>query len=151
MEKILKLCFWNVFLSVVASPALALPTLTTSPTSDTSNLNLAGEGSTRTHIVKVADLSFSTDSANGLTLEVTSDAMTKFSGTDIDFQVITVADNASKPSQGDFTVPSGSTYTYTTSVAGSENRDLYILYTPATLQDPGNYAGIITVSVIDNP
>lgn len=151
MKRVLKLCFWNILLSMIAAPVLALPTLTTSPTSDANNLNLDGEGSAKTYIVKIADVSFSTDSVNGLTLEVTSDAITKLSGTDIDFQVVTVADNASKPSQGDFTVPSGSTYTYTTSVAGSENRDLYILYTPATLQDPGNYAGIITVSVTDNP
>ena len=151
MKKISKLWFASLLLAVIAAPALALPSLIASPTSGAGNLDLDGEGTANTHIVKVADLSFSTDSANGLTLEVTSSAIAKLAGADIDFQVVTVANNASIPSQGDFTVPSGSTYTYTTNGAGSENRDLYILYTPGTLQDPGNYLGIITVSVNDNP
>lgn len=151
IKKVSQLWFLSILLAVISTPALALPILTTSPTSGAGNLDLDGEGSANTHIVKVADLSFSTDNVNGLTLEVTSGAIAKLAGIDIDFQVVTVADNASTPSQGDFTVPSGSTYTYATSDAGSENRDLYVLYTPGTLQDPGNYAGMITVSVNDNP
>ncbi|MBE9076003.1 hypothetical protein IQ241_01610 [Romeria aff. gracilis LEGE 07310] len=146
----MKLGFLILFLSAIPTPALALPTLATSPTAVVSSLDLDGEGTATTHIVKVADLSFSTDSALGLTLSVTSGSLTKPDGVDIDFQVVTVLDNDVAPSEGDFSVPSGSVYTYTTSGAGNHSRDLYILYRPAALQDPGNYASTIDVWVDDN-
>ncbi|ASC71340.1 hypothetical protein XM38_022920 [Halomicronema hongdechloris C2206] len=142
---------WSTILLLsIASPAAALPTLSTSSTTTASSLDLDGEGTATTHIVKVADLSFSTDNTLGLTLQVTSGAITKLAGEDIEFQVVTVPNDASAPAEADFTVPSGSAYTYVTSAAGSEARDLYILYTPSALQDPGDYSGIIDVSVFDN-
>lgn len=134
----------------IAAPAYALPTLNTTATFAASSLALDGEGSASTHIVKVADLALSTDNETGLSLTVSSGSIDKIVGPDIDFQVVTVANNASAPADGDFTVPSGSNYTYATSGPGSEDRDLYIRYTPASFQDAGNYVGSIHVSVLDN-
>lgn len=131
-------------------PAIGLPSLSTSATAISADLDLDGEGSASTHIVKIADITLSTDNATGLTLSVTSGSLTKVNGTDIDFQVTTVQDQAASPTAGDFTVASGTIYTYVTTVAGAENRDVYIRYTPNELQDPGNYGAAIQLSVADN-
>ena len=140
----------GLLLSAIAAPALALPSLTTTPAAGVTSLPLDGEGTAMTRIIKIADLALSTDNALGFTVHVSSGAIAKTGGTDINFQVVTVPNEAAAPQAGDFSVPSGSNYTYATSAAGSNDRDLYILYTPATLQDPGNYSSTINVWVVDN-
>lgn len=134
----------------IAYPAWGLPSLSTSSTAMTTHLDLDGEGTATTHIVKVADITISTDSATGLILYVTSGSLAKVDGADIDFQVTTVEDEAIAPSHGDFTVFSGNTYTYVTPAATAESRDVYIRYTPNPLQDPGSYSALIQLSVADN-
>ncbi|MBL0212939.1 MAG: hypothetical protein IPQ07_03580 [Myxococcales bacterium] len=101
-------------------------------------------------IVKVADIEMSTNNDQGLTLVATSGNLTKAGGVSIAFQVTSVADAASAPAAGAFTIPSGSDYSAATSVAGSDVSDLYIKYTPASSQDPGDYAGTIELTVSDN-
>lgn len=101
-------------------------------------------------IAKVADISMSTNNEQGLTLTASSGDLTKTGGSSISFQVTTVADAASAPVAGDFLTASGDDYTVGTSAAGSVNKDMYILYTPAALQDPGAYTGSISLTVTDN-
>lgn len=134
----------------IAQPAVGLPSLSTSATAISTSLDLDGEGSASTHIVKVADISISTDSSRGLKLSLTSGSLTKVDGSDISFKITTVANDESAPSSSAFDVPSGNTYTYVTQAAGSESRDVYILYTPSALQDPGPYGATINISVEDN-
>lgn len=135
---------------VCVLPAQAVPTLTTTPTINAGQLDLDGEGNASTHVVKVADIEISTDSGSGLTLTISSGDIARVGGQPISFQVTTVADNASPPSSGDFSIPSGNDYTYATAAAVTENRDVYIRYTPLSFQDPGHYSNSIDLSVIDN-
>jgi hypothetical protein len=102
------------------------------------------------HIVKVSDIASSTNNDTGLTLTVSSGDISKAGGASIAFKVMTVADGATAPLTAAFTVASGSNHTPSSSVAGSFNRDLYIKYTPAASQDPGDYEGTINLSVSDN-
>lgn len=132
-------------------PAFALPTLTTTPSSNASNLTLDGEGSTSSRIVKVATLTASTINLTGFTLTISSSSIGKSGGTPIGFQVVTVNSGDPPPTAAEFTVPSGNNYEYATSLAGTENRDIYIYYTPGILQDPGSYSGSILVNISDNP
>lgn len=131
-------------------PAQAVPTLTTTPTVNAGQLDLDGEGSASTHVAKVADIAISTDNGSGLTLTISSGDIDRVDGQPIAFQITTVADNASPPNSGDFSILSGNNYTYVTGAAGTENRDVYIRYTPLPFQDPGSYAGPIDLSVTDN-
>jgi len=101
-------------------------------------------------IAKVCDITMSTNNEQGLTLSASSGSLTKSGGTSITFQVTSVADAASAPAAGAFLIASGSPYTVGTSISGSVNRDLYVLYTPLTLQDPGDYEGSIDLTVTDN-
>jgi len=102
------------------------------------------------HIAKVADIEMSTNNAQGLTLTASSGSLTHTGGADITFQVTSVTDAATAPIAADFAIASGANYTVGTTVAGADNNDLYILYTPSGTQDPGAYAGLITLTVIDN-
>jgi hypothetical protein len=132
-------------------PAFSLPTITSTATSVATNLTLDGEGSASTHIVKVANLELSTDDSDGLTLTISSESLTKSGGeTPIPFQVTTVAAGSGSPSASDFPVSPSSNYTVSTNSAGSSSKDLYIKYTPATLQDPGAYSASISLVVTDN-
>lgn len=124
--------------------------MTSTPTGGASALALDGGAAGSVQIVKVADISMSTNNEQGLTLTASSGNLTKAGGTSIAYQVTSVADGASAPATGDFAVASGSNYTVGSSGAGNLVKDLYIKYTPAALQDPGNYAGSITLSVADN-
>ncbi len=144
------LCLCLGGIATIAQPAIGLPSLSTTATAISTSLDLDGEGSAGTHIVKVADISISTDHSVGLTLSLTSGSLTKSQGSDISFKITTVADNESAPSSSAFTTPSGNTYTYVTQTAISESRDVYILYTPSALQDPGPYGATINISVVDN-
>lgn len=145
---LLGLCLASV--ASLAQPAVGLPSLSTTATPISTSLNLDGEGSASTHIVKVADISISTASGSGLTLTLTSGSLTKVNGSDISFKITTVANDAIAPPSSAFTVPSGTSYTYRTEAATSESRDVYILYTPSALQDPGSYGATINLSVADN-
>lgn len=136
---------------VCASAALAVPTIAVIPSAAGTALDLDGDGASTSHVVKVADLVIETLAQHGLTLSVTSGSLTKTGGSAIQFQVTTTAAGAAAPTAGAFTTPSGSTYTYVTAAAGSEARDLFVLYTPATLQDPGTYSATIELTVMDNP
>lgn len=99
-------------------------------------------------IVKVADISMSTNNEQGLTLTVSSGNLTKTGGTSIPYQVTSVADAATAPTT--FGTASGTNYTVGTSAAGSSAVDLYIKYAPASAQDPGAYSGEISLTVSDN-
>lgn len=132
-------------------PAFAIPTLTTTPSSNANNLTLDGEGSTSSRIVKVATLTASTINLTGFTLTISSGTIGKSGGTPISFQVVTVNSGDPAPTAAEFTVPAGNNYEYTTSLAGAKNRDLYIYYTPGSLQDPGSYNGSILINISDNP
>jgi hypothetical protein len=113
-------------------------------------LDLDGQGTASTHIVKVANITVSTDNPDGLTLVISSGSLSKSGGTDIPFQVTTVEDGSGPASAGDFTSSSGSNYSFNTSTAGTHDRDLYIRYSSAELQDPGHYSSSITITVLDN-
>lgn len=131
--------------------ALATPSVTATATSGATVLVLDGEGSATTHVVKIADVSLWTDAAAGLTVSISSGSLTKADGrTPIPFQVLLVDDGAAAPAAAAFTTPSGTTYTWSSTSAGSFERDLYIKYTPASLQDPGAYTASVDLSVVDN-
>ncbi|MBI4780731.1 MAG: hypothetical protein HY785_05350 [Oscillatoriophycideae cyanobacterium NC_groundwater_1537_Pr4_S-0.65um_50_18] len=146
----LLLCACMGAVASIAQPAIGLSTLNTTPTTIATSLDLDGEGSATTHIVKVSDITFSTDNSTGLTLTLTSDSLSKVDGADIDFQVTTVGNDAIAPSSAAFTVASGDSYTYVTETSGTESRDVYLRYTPKALQDPGHYSASIQASVVDN-
>jgi len=131
-------------------PAMALPILDTTMSAIATALDLDGEGTATTHIVKVADVEISTENSNGLTLTITSGTLTKFGGEEISFQVTTVANNSNSPESSEFTVSSGDSYIYATDSATVESRDVYIRYTPQLLQDPGTYEATLELSVTDN-
>ena len=153
----MRLLLWSLgFLTCMAltgiQPAFATPSISTSTASSASNLPLDGEGSATIHIIKVSTLSLVTDSSKGFTVTISSGNLTKVSQeTPISYRVMTVISGDNPPSSGDFTVAAGNNYTFVTTQAGSQNRDLYILYTPANLQDPGTYSANITISIADNP
>jgi hypothetical protein len=130
--------------------AHAAPTVSVQATAAASSLDLDGEGSAQTHIVKVAEVALASDAAQGFTVFVSADRLSVAGGTPIALQVVLVPDGAPAPSSADFTTPSGSTYTFATATAGGVSMDLYIAYTPATLQDPGAYAAFIDLGVVDN-
>jgi hypothetical protein len=133
-------------------PTFATPSLSTSTASSASSLPLDGEGNATTHVVKVATISLSTDNSKGFTVTISSSNLTKVSQeTPISYRVMTVISGANPPSSGDFTVAAGNNYTFVTTQAGSQNRDLYILYTPANFQDPGTYSANIAILIADNP
>jgi hypothetical protein len=102
------------------------------------------------HVAKVADIEMSTNNVQGLTLTASSGNLSHVGGADIAFQVTSVTDGATAPVAGDFAIASGGDYTVGTAVAGTDNNDMYILYTPSGTQDPGAYAGTITLTVTDN-
>lgn len=143
-----------VALSIVAATAglaQAAPSVSVAATAGATGLDLDGEGSAGTHIVKIADLSASTDGAAGFTVSISSGELRKADGaTPVPFQVALVADEGTPPAASAFTVPSSGTYTWYTAAPGAAARDLYIMYTPAALQDPGAYSATVDVSIIDN-
>jgi hypothetical protein len=98
-------------------------------------------------IVKVADIDMGTNNEQGLTLTATAGNLTKAGGSSIAFLTTSVADEGSVPVSGSF---EPGTYSIGTSNSGATSIDLYILYSPLALQDPGNYGGGITLTVSDN-
>ncbi|UJB69352.1 hypothetical protein HRE53_23830 [Acaryochloris sp. 'Moss Beach'] len=127
-------------------------TLSTTATGGASTLPLDGGAAGNQQIIQVADLGINTNNEQGYTLTVTSGDLTKSGGTAISYQTTTTATGVSAVT-GDFAVASGLDHTFATSAAnasGSGDRDLWVQYTPAALQDPGSYTGAITVTVADN-
>ena len=137
--------FYFIFVGI--QPTFALPSLTSTATSIASNLTLDGRGSASTHIIKVADIALTTDNSTGLSLFVSAGSITKPGGSSIVYEVTTVLDGAAPPADNDF---SSGNYTVSTSTSGTVNKDVYIKYTPVTLQDPGNYSAAISLVVTDN-
>lgn len=138
-------------LAATTSVALATPSVTVSPAAGAGALVLDGEGSSTTHVVKLADVSLWTDAANGFIVSISSGNLTKADGrTPVPFQVVLVADGASAPLASAFTTPSGTTYTWSSAGSGAIEKDLYIKYTPAGLQDPGAYIASVDIDVVDN-
>jgi hypothetical protein len=138
-----------LLVALAASPALAAPDVMVSTTAAASALVLDGEGSASVHIVMVAHLSMSTDGPLGFMLTISSGALSKPGGRAIAYQVTTVAPAAAPPGPSNFAVPSGSDYTFSTTSPGCVAQDLYIMYTPASLQDPGGYAANISIGIVD--
>jgi hypothetical protein len=130
--------------------ASATPNVSATATSAANNLTMDGGGSSSVRIVKIADLSLSTDDADGFLLSVSSGSLTKAGGSPVPFQVALVANEAAPPSAAAFTVSSGGTLTHSTTSAGAESVDLYIKYQSANLQDPGTYSASINLSIVDN-
>lgn len=133
------------------SLAFAEPAMTATATANATHLELDGQGSASTHIVKIAALSLSTDGANGLTVSIASGSLTKAGGTSVAFQVVLVAHNATAPSAAAFMTAPGDTYRLSTGAVAAVEKDLYIKYRPAALLNPGGYTASIDIQVEDNP
>lgn len=141
----------NGWLAMIVGMTLGASSLQTVATPQAPSLALDGEGSAMARIVKVATLSITSDAGLGFSLTVTSGALGNAEGqTPISFQVVTVPAQAAAPSPADFTSPSGAVYVFSTSAPGSVDRELYIRYQAAALQDPGAYAASLEVTVTDN-
>jgi hypothetical protein len=153
-------------ISTFAPAAFAFPTSDTVPLVGTvaSNLDListatAGAGTLdlttpSAQIVKVSSLHIDTNNAAGYKLTVTSGDLVGTNHptvTPIAYQVEVVNGGAAAAST--FGTASGVDYTTSTSAAnadGTNDKDLYIKYTPAALQNPDVYTATIGLSVIDN-
>jgi hypothetical protein len=134
-----------------APRAIASSAVTVQSTAGATTLELDGRGSASTHIVKIAEVSLTTDAATGMTVAITSGSLAKLDGsTPVSFRVVLVDRAASPPSAAAFTTQSGTPYLFSTSAAGSVEKDAYIKYTPAALQDPGAYAASVAIDVVDN-
>ncbi len=102
-------------------------------------------------IVKVADLAITTNNSTGYTLTASEGNLSNGGhGETIAFKSATVDDAATAPATGDFT-GTGNLFTdNTTTTAGSNPKDLYIMYTPSATQGAGDYTGSISLTVTDN-
>jgi hypothetical protein len=139
-----------LLLLAASAPAYAAPSITASATAGATSLPLDGEGSSTTRIVKVATIEMSTTLIGGFTATFTSGSLTRAdgSGTPISFQVALVNQGASPPTASAFTVPSGSTLTFSAIISITiVRRDLYIMYRSASLQDPGAYSASIDAAI----
>jgi hypothetical protein len=123
---------------------------TVSPTLSVAATPISGVGTTLDlsgglKTVKIADVAIGTNNETGLTLTVTPNPMTKTGGTSIVVKAKTVDDGATAPTAVFATGP----FEVGSTTQGPFNQDLYIQYTPADLQDPGDYAGTVGLSVSD--
>ncbi len=133
------------------APARGAPALVARATAGASSLHIDGRDSGSTHIVKIAVVLLSTTGPSGFTVSVSSGSLSKPGGsTPLGFQVVLVDRDATVPSSPVFTTPSGMTYTFATSSAVNVDKDLYIKYRPAALQDPGAYTASVELSIVDN-
>jgi hypothetical protein len=134
-----------------AAPASAGSAVTAQSSAGTSSLELDGRGTASTHIVKIAELSLSSDASVGLTLTITSGSLAKADGsTPVTFQVVLVNRAAQAPASAAFTTASGTPYLFSTHSAGTVEKDIYIKYAPAARQDPGSYSASVDLDVMDN-
>ena len=137
-----------LLLAAATAPAYATSSITA--TGSVTNLALDGGGSSTSHIVKVADLTMSTDAGLGFTVLISSGSLTKPGGAPIPFKVALVDDGAAPPPSNAFTTASGMSITFATATSGSVLKDLYILYLSANVQDPGDYSASIVCDITDN-
>lgn len=137
----------DVQLNGTVASTLAITSVTTA---GAGTLALDGTAAGVQQIVKASDLAIATNNEQGYTLTVSSGNLIKAGGTSIPYQVTTVTDAAPAPVAAGFTVASGTDYQVGTLVAGAAPKDLYIMYTPASLQDAGVYGALITLNVADN-
>lgn len=149
-DRVIELTLVAALLMGSGSAASAAAAVTAQSTVAASGLVLDGQGIASTRIVKVAVISFSTDAPNGVSLSISSGSLTKAGGTPVAFQVAVVDRDAVAPSSDAFTTPSGSAHVVSTAAAGVAERDLYIMYRAAALQDPGAYSASINLDVVDN-
>lgn len=148
MRRLLPSAFLGLLL---AQGVFAASSVTSVANSQATALPVDGEGASTEHILKVADLNITSDGPLGFTLTVTSGSLSNGEGqTPIAFQVVTVAAGSAAPSAGMFTAASGESHVFTSLQAGSVTRELYVRYTPATLQDPGTYSHVVSVLIADN-
>jgi len=96
------------------------------------------------HIVKVADLEMSTNNEQGFSVTTSDGELTATGATSIAYVTHTVTNAAAAPANTVF----GNANPNRAS-AGTLATDLYIMYSPAELQDPGDYVGEITVTITD--
>jgi hypothetical protein len=99
--------------------------------------------------VKVATLAMGTNNSTGLTLHATWADLDKADHiTPVGFSSATTGINASDATGATFTA--SDTDLFQTEAAGAASQALWIRYTPATFQDPGDYTSFIALSVSDN-
>jgi hypothetical protein len=99
--------------------------------------------------IKVATLAMGTNNSTGLTLHATWADLDKADHvTPVAFASATTALNASDATGATFTASDSDLFD--TTVAGAASQALWIRYTPATFQDPGDYTSFISLSVSDN-
>lgn len=133
-----------------AGAAVGAPTTTSQVTPYAGALNLGGTGSASTHIVKVADVTITTQNAGGCSVTISPEDLRKADGeTPISLQLLVVSDGAAAPAHTDFTTAAGAPFTFSISSAGTHERDLYIRYSPRSHQDPGTYTSSLTVVATD--
>jgi hypothetical protein len=102
-------------------------------------------------IVKVADLTMSTNNVEGLTVHASSGNLENAEQHAIAFQVLVGEDEAQEaPAATAFTSASGQPFDHEIALQGEHLRDLWIKYSPVATDDPGNYTGTINVTVTDN-
>lgn len=142
----------TVALSGTVGSTLHIASVPTTLGDSAATLPLDGEGTASTHMVKVSDFTISTNNFEGFTLTASSGNIlgtVSATATPISFQVGSVANDVAADA-GDFTIATGSNYTFSTTDNVAVTRDLFIKYTPAALQDPGAYTGSIILSVSNN-
>lgn len=143
--------FVSLFLLSGLQPVLA-GNITVTPSNQANNLPLGGQGGIQnTQIIKVGTITLNTTSQNGFILNITGSNLVNSKGvTPIDIKITTVPAGSGTPGTGSFTSGVNQTYSYFNNIShASETRDLYILYTPASLQHPGNYSGYLNLNIID--
>lgn len=151
----MKVTFIPTYLSLLLlsgmPPALA-GDITVTPSNQANNLPLGGQGGIQnTQIIKVGTITLNTTSPNGFILNIIASNLINSKGeTPINIQVTTVSAGSGTPGEGYFTTGANQTYSYFNNNANaSETRDLYIKYTPASLQNPGNYNAYINLNIVD--
>ena len=142
----------NALVLTAATPVVAAsPSVTVSPSAAAGALDMDGEGGSLTHVVKIADVTLSTDARTGLTVSITAGVLTRIDGrTPVRFQVLLVPRGGSAPAPAAFTTPSTMTYVWSTTAPGAVDKDLYIKYTAARLQSPGTYTATVDIDVTDH-
>lgn len=135
----------------VAAPARAGSSVSAQATSGAASIAMDGKGTSTTHIVKVANVTLTSDAVGGCTVNIASGALRKLGDTtSVAIQVVLVGHDVSAPSGDAFTAAAGDAYLYSTGAAGTFVVDLYIKYRPAALQDPGSYVATVALAVVDN-
>lgn len=142
--------FLTFFSLLVAIPASADPSLTVTDIAGINNsLELHGEGTTATEIARVATVNVSTANPQGYTLSLSSASLENaLGGSGIAYQIWAVTAGGSPPMSGDFSIDSGNSFLQCSLLP--LDLDIYVKYTPASLQNSGSYDSTITVEATDN-